>query len=159
MAEYPFTPPPAGVDADRWESAVRSLRDYCGWHIAPVVTEEVILDGPGCGILTLPTQRLVGIENVTNDGRPVEVASSDWSRTGIVRGSWTGSFRGVMAVITHGYEDWPADLLGVLVELATESGQARVSQVTNRAYQLSFDVKSEAERRRGVIEDYRLMVV
>lgn len=159
MAEYPFTPPPAGVTADRWQSAVRSVREYCGWHIAPVLTETVVLDGPGCDILTLPTQCLVGIEDVTNDGSPIDVASGDWSRAGIVRGRWTDKFRGVMASITHGYEDWPADLLGVLVELATESGQAPVSQVTNRAYQLSFDVKSEAEHRRGVIENYRLMVV
>lgn len=157
MAEYAFTPPPAGVDADRWESAVRSVREYCGWHIAPVVTETVVLDGPGCDILTLPTQRLVDIEDVTNDGSPVDVAG-DWSRAGIVRGRWTNKFRGVTAVITHGYEDWPADLLGVLVDL-TDDQKARVSQVTNRAYQVSFDVKSEDARRRGVLEDYRLMVV
>ena len=25
---------------------------------------------------------------------------------GIVRGRWTDKFRGVMASITHGYEDW-----------------------------------------------------
>ena len=60
------------------------------------------------------------------------------------------------ATMRHGFEDWPADLLGALVELATDSQSSRVSQVTNRAYQVSFDIDAETEQRRTVLDRYRL---
>lgn len=154
MPTHPLPPAPSGVDASRWAQTVASVREYCGWHIAPEVDEEVTVDGSGCAVQMLPTLRLVNLISITNDG--AAVSNPEWSAAGFVRGSWTCRLRGVTATMRHGYEDWPADLLGVLVELATDDQKARVSQVTNRAYQVSFDTDAETEQRRNVFDRYRL---
>ena len=154
MPTHSLPPAPSGVDASRWAQTVASVREYCGWHIAPEVDEEVTVDGSGCAVQMLPTLRLVDLVSITNDG--AAVSNPEWSAAGFVRGSWTCRLRGVTATMRHGYEDWPADLLGVLVELATDDQKARVSQVTNRAYQVSFDTDAETEQRRNVFDRYRL---
>lgn len=154
MSPPQFPPAPSGVDASRWAQAVASVREYCGWHIAPEIDEEVTADGSGCAVQMLPTLRLVDLISITNDG--VAVSNPEWSAAGFVRGLWTCRLRGVTATMRHGYEDWPADLLGVMVELAADAGKGRVSQVTNRAYQVSFDLDSETDRQRSVLDRYRL---
>ena len=112
------------------------------------------VDGSGCAVQMLPTLRLVDLVSITNDG--AAVSNPEWSASGFVRGLWSCRLRGVTATMRHGYEDWPADLLGALVELATDDQKARVSQVTNRAYQVSFDIDAETERQRSVLDRYRL---
>ena len=68
---YPLPDAPAGVDAGAWAATVAEVRAYCGWHIAPVVTETLTLDGPGGHLLVLPTLRLVDLLSVTNEGHAV----------------------------------------------------------------------------------------
>src|SRR5690606_21826214 len=84
------------------DGATAAIRRYCGWHVAPVVTEEVILDGPGGRLLSFPTLRLVSIGALSEDGEAAVVADLEWSELGNVRkrcGRWTDCFRGVTATI------------------------------------------------------------
>jgi hypothetical protein len=39
-------------------AAEAAVRAYCGWHIAPAVIEDVVLDGSGTRSLFLRTLRL-----------------------------------------------------------------------------------------------------
>lgn len=109
------------------------IRGYCGWHIAPAVTETVTVDGSGGTIQSLPTLHLTAL-TITNDGRPV--ADPEWSEVGVVRGNWTSKFRGVEATMTHGYEECPAEVRAVAARLvaaekmaAAGGGSVRVGQV------------------------------
>lgn len=55
----PILPPDAVIDAAFWNKAANaSVRAWCGWHVAPVITETLVLDGNGGTNLLLPTQRI-----------------------------------------------------------------------------------------------------
>lgn len=65
------------------ESASASIRNACGWHIAPSMPCRVTLDGDGGRNVFLPTNHLTGIESVEVGGAPTE--DYQWSRLGQVR--------------------------------------------------------------------------
>lgn len=110
--------PPAGIDPDALNAATAAVRLYCGWHIAPVIVESVVLDGPGGDLLMLPTLRLVDLADVKNDG--ASVVDPQWSRAGMVRHwSWSSKFRSITATMTHGFDACPDDLVGVLTTMAS----------------------------------------
>lgn len=103
------------------DGATRAIRRYCGWHIAPELSEtNRFLDSNGGSLLVLPTQRLVSIDALaihTNRHDLVEpwyeldaadLAGLEWSENGEVRRRWwPNRFRGVRASFTHGFEDAP----------------------------------------------------
>lgn len=136
---YPLPPTPPGVDDDAWASAVERIREHCGWHIAPEVTETVTIDGPGGSVVALPTLRLTDLVSITNDG--ATVVEPEWSRSGVVRTyRWTWKMRGVVAEMTHGFEQWPYELERVAAELAaTTSAPAGVRQVSSGPHQVTFE--------------------
>jgi hypothetical protein len=128
---HPLPDTPAGVDELTWAATVAEVRAYCGWHIAPEVTETITVDGPGGPVLTLPTLRLVDLVSITNDGNLI--TDPDWSSSGMVHvygpvtyhyGAWSRRLRGVVAEITHGYEEWPLELFAVMTEMATTNSSA-----------------------------------
>ena len=53
-----------GDDALLIRSATARVRSICGWHVAPVITTTVEVDGGA--VLELPTLRLVELVSVTN---------------------------------------------------------------------------------------------
>lgn len=122
-------------------------RRYCGWHIWPARTEEMIVDGSGSRTLQLPTLRLVDVESVAEerggDDDPVTLGGREfsWSAAGILRkraGVWTREFRGVTATVEHGFDEVP-ELVGVLAkatirELGSPDGQ-RLARVGEISYQ------------------------
>lgn len=136
---YPLPDVPSGVDADAWYATVEEVRAQCGWHIAPVVTETLTLDGPSGPVLVLPTLRLVDLVSITNDG--AAVTDPEWSRSGMVRAyCWTWKLRGIVAEITHGFEDWPPDLLAAMAVMAAGAGSfAGVKAVSSGSHQVTFD--------------------
>jgi hypothetical protein len=152
---HPLPDVPVGVDADVWASVVAEVRAFCGWHIAPEVTETVTLDGPGSSLVVLPTLRLVDLVSITDDG--VEVVDPEWSRSGMVRRyCWTRKFRGVVAEMTHGFEEWPAELLTVMAEMASTAGALTgVKAVTSGAHQVTFET-SIRPTQRDVLGRYQL---
>jgi len=91
------------------DAASSMIRRYCGWHIAPELTEDIVVDGSGGRSLSLPTLRLVDVISVTETRHntitmwpPDEI---EWSRAGVLRhvGIWTDRLRGVTASATHGF--------------------------------------------------------
>lgn len=120
LAAYPRTP--AGVDTDAaqplLDAASEAVRDYCGWHIAPIVTETVTADGSGGEIQGLPTLMLLDLITVSSDGTALTVADVEWSANGSMRQCWwTAKFRGVVAEIEHGYADTPAVIVALICEM------------------------------------------
>lgn len=154
MVDVPLAESPTGVDAEAWAAACAAVRDYCEWHVAPSVTEEVTMDGSGASVQILPTLRLTALISITNDG--TAVTDPEWSSHGIVRGCWTCKFRGVVANMTHGYADCPADVLTVVSEMVATSGRGGVSSVTNGTHQVQFDAASFNSQQRATLDRYRL---
>lgn len=93
------------------DGACGAVVEYCGWHIAPVISETVTVDGTGTLIQTLPTLNLLSLDSVDENGLSLNVDHIDWSANGIMekrRGNgWTARRRGIIAGITHGYASTP----------------------------------------------------
>ena len=121
-------PPPDGIQ-DLLDGASSMIRRYCGWHVAPVVTEDIVTDGRGGQIQMLPTLRLVDLValseqmpgNVMNVYPPTEV---EWSRDGYLRkpncARWTERLRGITATIEHGFEDY-GDLTAMVLTMTARA--------------------------------------
>src|SRR5699024_10858350 len=102
-----------------------NVRNYCRWHVSPVITEDITLDGPGGYDLALPTLRLVNIETISDAGTTVD--DPEWSKIGNVRKPdgrpWSTRYQGITATIRHGFTD-PADLALVVAELVAQAVNA-----------------------------------
>lgn len=89
------------------DSVTASVRAYCGWHVAPVVEETLLLDGKGGYHLNLPTGRLLEVKELKIAGITAPAGSYDWSQDGMIQlqgGRFPRRFRTVEVTISHGYE-------------------------------------------------------
>lgn len=90
------------------------VRAFCGWHVAPVLTSCLTLDGPGSPLLVLPTLRMINLVSVTEDDVALDVSTLAWSSRGLVRkksgGGWSGQFSSITVVFEHGVDE--ADAAG-----------------------------------------------
>lgn len=108
----------------RLEWASSRIRAYCGWHIAPSVTETVTLDADGGRVLILPTMHLTDVASAALwDGTGLIVDTDlTWSPLGLLERSgwrpWPSRFRAVTVTFTHGYPDIPTALQEVAVAVA-----------------------------------------
>lgn len=97
-AGHPSTDPQDVVDA-----ANAAIRDYCGWHVAPVIEETVEVESDGSGVVFLPTLRIVDLVSVEVGGAARVVRRSDWSRNGWLR-VHAGVGAPVVVTMRHGFE-------------------------------------------------------
>ncbi|MCW1249657.1 hypothetical protein ODZ83_05555 [Acaricomes phytoseiuli] len=102
-------------DLDLEAATSGAIRAYCGWHIAPVVTETLTLDAFGGKKLLLPTKRIVDIHSVKVNERAVECR---WSEDGwlTLPSGFPDMERSVVVELKHGYED--SGVLAVLAQVA-----------------------------------------
>lgn len=116
--------------------ALLAVRRYCGWHVTPVRTDSnVVLDGPGGRVLSLPSLRVVEVTALSENGTALDVADDiDVSATGLVRkvsgGSWTSRYGGITVTMQHGYDD-AADWQSAVLELADRMSQMPGTVVGN----------------------------
>lgn len=123
------------------DTALVAARRYCGWHVSPVRTGEVLdLDGPGGRVLSLPTLNLVSVASVTELGIAVDVTKLDRSRRkGTLtkqRGWWTRRDGAIGATITHGFteaeaSDWRAAVVK-LVDLRSRASERDTADLTRK---------------------------
>lgn len=120
------------------DAASSMIRRYCGWHIAPEVTEDVLADGTGGHIQALPTLHMTALVALAETSRSNTVrvwdpADVEWSISGHMRqhALWTDRMQGVSATITHG---WSLDDCGDLAVLcATMTARAVASPFGEKA--------------------------
>lgn len=95
-----------GSPATPEEAAEKLVRDYCGWHVAPVVTETITLDGTGSRRLFLPSLKVLDVRDVLVKGEPVDPSGYSWSEAGILYrgGGWPDGYRNVVLTLEHGHE-------------------------------------------------------
>src|SRR3954468_1891366 len=112
------------------------IRRYCGWHVAPVLTMDLLLDGSGSASQRLPSLHVVDVLSVTSGGTDLDVSTLQWSADGYMRsaghwygdgywGGWTSHLRGVAVTLRHGFalED-VGDVTALCCQLATRAVSA-----------------------------------
>lgn len=109
----------AGEVIDPMAAAQAAIRAYCGWHVAPVVTETMVRDGNGRSLLKLKTERIRELISVRINGRDV-TEQVRWSEAGMLEGmKFPHRFRAVEVELEHGYDlDEVDEVRGVLVKAA-----------------------------------------
>ncbi|MEC4842662.1 hypothetical protein [Mycobacteroides chelonae] len=85
------------------------VRRYCGWHVTPVKTHTLRLNGSGAALLRLPTLRLGAILSVRENGVDIDPATLEWSTDGRVfkagRLPWTDRLGGIVIGLEHGFDE------------------------------------------------------
>lgn len=110
------------------------VRAYCGWHIAPSITESVTLDTYGGTRIFLPTKHLtaLGAVTLTADGSVVDPSTLAMSRLGFISktgAAWPEGYSAVTVQFTHGYATVPEVVRAACVELAIQL-PAQMTNVT-----------------------------
>ncbi len=147
-------------------AALQAVRSYCGWHIGPVVTETLAVDGDGATSVNLPTLRLVSVTSLTVDGVTAEADSFEWAEDGRLRRSGGFGYKllGVRAVVEHGLDGFPDDVAAVVCSLAGAgvalSGAGLLRQVGQVAYdtagRASGGVDVLALSHKAILDKYKL---
>lgn len=104
-----------------------ALRAYCGWHVSPDLDETLTLDGQGGRHLWLPSLKVNSITSITELGVVVDLDDVDWSESGYLErrcGHWTSRPRQIVVELNHGYEDAPAELVEVVVSIASRASSS-----------------------------------
>lgn len=119
------------------EQAQSAIRSYCGWHIAPSVTETVTLDGNGSAHMWLPSLRVTDVDSVENEGTVLSSEDYDWSASGYLQlrtwGTWSDRPRQVEVTFTHGYTEAPPDVIEVAAAVASRAATSPAGIVRDQS--------------------------
>ena len=161
--------PPAGASPEQRDliAAEAAVRRYCGWHVAPVIVEDLILDGSGTSTLFLRTLRLDYVESVSVSGVPLDLADLEWSENGYLRksGVWPDRLRSVQVRVAHGFDsaDDVAAIVQAIAARATASPGGIVrEQIGARSISLSMTAAGVSggvvlmDHERAMLDKYRL---
>ena len=133
-------------------AALAAARSYCGWHIAPSVTETLTLYPVG-GVLILPTLHATAVVVTTADGTVVPAEDYELTPSHIsFRGTWYGT-GAVTVTLTHGHAELPADLKSAI--LGNAHSGSFVDGRLKSAGPFSYEF-SDADSSTSVLDHYRL---
>ena len=130
----------APFSAEAVLAACEQIRRLCGWHIAPSITETIVVDSAGGDRLWLPSRHVTevtSVRDVTGE-TPVDIPFR-WSASGVLSGRFPAGFRAVEVTLTHGYEECPEDLLPAIVDRT----RRRVMQESLGSRSVSFSAESD----------------
>jgi hypothetical protein len=140
-----FTPGGLAPDAttfdpqDRLDQAESIVRDFCRWHIAPSVQQQIDVDGSDYVTQVLPTRHVTAVSAVTLDGASLtEGVHFKVDRIGILRridgGRWCGR---LTLTMTHGYADPPPAVQAIIADLAKNAGSAGAATMVAGPYTMT----------------------
>ena len=120
--------------ARRISAAERRVRDYCGWHVAPVIEQNLILDGSGARSLFVPSLRVLEVISCTVNGQEIDPDTLEWSGDGFLRRDcgWPDRLRSVRLTIRHGFDEAP-ELSEIIHEMAERAMSATGGRTREQA--------------------------
>ena len=138
--------PSADPAQDGLTAAEAVVRKYCGWHVAPVIIEDLVLDGSGTGSLFIKSLRVVDITAAEVDGTVVDPATLEWSEAGFVRtsGVWPDKLRSVKLTVEHGFEEVP-DVSQIVRDIADRAAASPGGVVREQAGTVSIGFSMVAQ--------------
>lgn len=108
-------------------SGIDTVMAYCGWHVAPSLTETVEVEGMGSRVLLLPSLHVTDVTAVRDeDGTAV----TDWKarKNGVVRGWWSCEELYELDIV-HGYPAMPEEVQEVIDDLDSRPAGSAYVQV------------------------------
>lgn len=160
--------PSADPAADDLAAAEAAVRKYCGWHIAPVISQDLVLDGSGTGTLFVKSLRLVNVTSAVVDGVVLDVSTLEWSEAGFLRvpGRWPDKLRSVRLTIEHGFDEAP-DVVAVIRGIAARASASPTGVVREQAGAVSVSMSQVApgvaggvvlmDHEKRMLEPYRIV--
>ena len=96
------------TEADRLEQAEAAVRNYCGWHIAPIAVDTVTITKPRSATFVLPSLYVTEVTSITRDGELLDDSTYTWSPAGVVT-AYSGVWSGDELVVNfiHGHDPVP----------------------------------------------------
>lgn len=99
--------PDGPLDPQWWTKAAQAaVRRYCGWHVAPSISETVTVDAYGGKALLVPSKHITELKSV-KIGETDVTDRVYFSKAGtlLIRGGWWPDLPGSVTVeMQHGYE-------------------------------------------------------
>lgn len=131
--------PSADPAQDDLTAAEALVRKYCGWHIAPVIIEDLVLDGTGTGSLFIKSLRVVSIHSAEVSGTVIDPTTLEWSEAGYLRtsGVWPDKLRAVKLRVEHGFESVP-DVAAIVRAIAARASASPTGVVREQAGAVSI---------------------
>ena len=122
------------ADAAFWMRAAQgAIRRECGWHVAPVITETLVIDGAGGRELLVPSLRVIELVSVLNDGDDVTDKVRFSRRAGVLEldAGWSCKVASIEVTMRHGFpaNDVP-DVAALIVTLTKRASQGAAAGIT-----------------------------
>lgn len=148
------------------DAARAAAQRYCGWHVTPQKTTQIVLDGPGGKLLAVPTLHLVQLLSITEDSVSVDLSTVEWSMSGLIRKKsgqdWTSRLGGVSVNMIHGHNDADdfekaVELIGSNIGSAVRDDSALISKrVGDIEYGWSVGLSGPLSSATVLLDKYRL---
>lgn len=125
------------------DAALAKVRRYCGWHVSPVRTETILLDGNGVSYLPLPTLKIVELVSVTEDDVALDLADIKQSASapGIIARTnwrrWSPGFSNIEIEFSHGFTaaeaaDFREAVLSLIDDVSIAVGTGRTGPLVGK---------------------------
>lgn len=156
--------PGAPFDAEVVTQAGEAIRNACGWHIAPELTETLTVDSAGGTRLYLKTKLLTNVtavRDVTNGGSTI-LTGWTFNRLGRLtrRSGWPCDGHTLEVDVVHGYEECPVELLGVGATIARGLGDSRLAkQKSLGSASLTYETDAVRDLAPSVLDAYTILTV
>lgn len=141
-------------------AAQARIRTQCGWHIAPSLTQTIVVSGDGGYEQWLPTRHITDVMAVDVwDGTqyapmPGWTSQVGWDEAGILSASscFPAGRRTIRITLTHGWDPCPDDLK--LLVAASTSRQIAQEVISSRS--ITFADTGDIYGLSEVLDRYRL---
>ncbi|KUH90624.1 hypothetical protein [Mycobacterium sp. IS-1556] len=149
-------------------AALAKARRWCGWHVSPVRTETLTLDGSGSLVLEVPTLKIVSLTSVSEGGTAVDLAEVHQSHDTpglLVRTTpWTCEWGAVEVTLTHGFtaaeaQDWREAVLAMVDQATLNVGTGAAGSVVSQKVDDVEYSWSNAALGTTALDSYRLLPV
>lgn len=127
MAIDDIIPANTQVDATFWMKAAQgAVRRECGWHVAPVITETLELDGVRGTTLLIPSLRIRELTQVLNDGVDVtdQVKHSRTAGVLTLASGWSCDVGAITVKLKHGFDADEVPEVAALIVTLTKRAAA-----------------------------------
>lgn len=131
---------------DLISGATLAIQRMVGWHVAPVQTDTVLLDGASVGdLLALPSLKVRDVTSIATlewgVSATLDPGLYEWSANGNVRRrygyAWPYGFRNVSVTFTHGFDEVP-DLKQVVLQVVAQALSSPTGATREQAGQVAM---------------------
>lgn len=136
----PFVAPAGAVSDDQVLGASNAIRRYCGWHIAPRITQTFVINEPGQSAdIFIPSLMIHAVTACTVTGVDLtedQLQQLDWSSNGYIGrgtyGGWPTRRRSVTITVDHGYDLEDVPELAMLCKSLAERVASRPAGIVRQ---------------------------